>query len=390
MKLRFPDGITEESFLRDYWQKQPLFMPGALADYDFPLEPDELAGLACEEEIESRLVVGHDRSRWELHHGPFDESRFAHLPDSNWTLLVQDVDKYLPEVARLLQPFRFIPCWRFDDVMISYAAPGGSVGPHIDTYDVFLVQGMGRRRWQIQTRPSQEALIPDLPIRILAEFEPEQEWILKQGDLLYLPPGVAHWGTAEGECMSWSVGLRAPSHQEMLDSFARFLLERVPEGEHYRDPPLHPTDQPAAIPAAFVHHIFSELDRWLQDGQLRSRWFGSFMTEVKEHLVIEPAATPLSTKDLQHHLQRGGRLKRHPFARLAWSQTDSGESLLFVCGEVYETSGMTPGLLEKICTAEILDAHSLMPCLEDPPFLQTITELVNLGCLELEHERDEH
>lgn len=385
MKLHFPDGIDETAFLRDYWQKRPLLMRGALAGYDFPLQPEELAGLACEEEIESRLVIGHDRQHWELHHGPFDEDRFSGLPGSNWTLLVQDVDKYLPEVARLLEAFRFIPSWRFDDVMISYAAPGGSVGPHIDSYDVFLVQGMGRRRWQIHTDPALDALLPDLPMRILSEFEPEQEWLVEQGDVLYLPPGVAHWGIAEGPCMSWSVGLRAPSHQEMLDSFTRFLLEHMPEAEHYRDPPLLPVREPARIGPGVVSHTFSELDRWLQDGRLRHRWFGSFMTEVKAHLAIEPLPEPLSERALRQHLEQGGRLRRHPFSRFAWSQEETGEQLLFVCGEVYEASGLSPFLLEALCSAETIGEGELMPCLADAAFLETIAELVNQGCLELEH-----
>jgi len=385
MKLHFPDGVDPESFLKDYWQKRPLLMRGALSTYDFPLEPDELAGLACEEEIESRLVIGHDRHRWELHHGPFDENRFSGLPESNWTLLVQDVDKYLPEVARLLEPFRFIPSWRFDDVMISYAAPGGSVGPHIDTYDVFLVQGMGRRRWQIQSHPARDTLIPDLPLRILSEFEPEQEWVVEQGDVLYLPPGVAHWGIAEEECMSWSVGLRAPSHQEMLDSFTRFLLERMPETEHYRDPPLLPTGQPARIPGEAVPHTFSGLDRWLQDEALRRHWFGSFMTEVKPHLAIEALTDPLSSQQILRHLQQGGLLKRHPFSRFAWTETDAGELLLFVCGEIYETSGLSPALLETLCSAHAIDAQAVSPCIGDESFLETIAELVNLGHLELMH-----
>ncbi len=481
MKLRFPEGIDTETFLRDYWQKRPLLMRGALTEYDFPLEPEELAGLACEEEIESRLVIGHDRykrvfdlvkdfgtsespkstrsstthwcpgrpgqpafrhniasslrlhtglpydwtprsdaplgsplapsarrvsrvasrlpgttrlrfalhggqRRWELHHGPFDESRFSELPESRWTLLVQDVDKYLPEVARLLEPFRFIPSWRFDDVMISYAVPGGSVGPHIDTYDVFLVQGMGRRRWQIQPHPTRDALIPDLPVRILSEFEPEQEWVVEPGDVLYLPPGVAHWGIAEEACMSWSVGLRAPSHQEMLDSFTNFLLERMPEAEHYRDPPLPPAKQPARIPADVVPHTFNELDRWLQDERLRQRWFGSFVTEVKAHLAIEPPAEPLSKGEILHHLRQGGLLKRHPFSHFAWMETGAGECLLFACGDIYETSGLSPDLLETLCSADAIDEEALTPCIDDDSFLNTLTELVNLGYLELAHE----
>ena len=387
MKLQFPGDLTAEDFLSRYWQQRPLLMRGALLEYDFPLEAEELAGLACEEEMESRLVTGPQQGRWELHHGPFSEAFFQQLPEHDWTLLVQDVDKHLPEVAALLQPFRFIPAWRFDDVMISYAAPGGSVGPHIDTYDVFLVQGSGRRRWQIQSDPRRDALLPDLPIRILAEFEPEQEWILEQGDVLYLPPGVAHWGVAEEACMTWSVGLRAPSHQEMLDSFARFLLERMPETAHYGDPPLKPASQPGRIPQGTSQHLFSELDRWLLDGRLRKRWFGSFMTEVKSHLHIEPPAGPVAADRLVRELRRGRRLRRHPFSRFAWCRNEQGEPLLFVCGEVYETRGWSDELLENLCSADSFDAGLLAPCLAEQDCVKLLVELLNLGFLEFEDER---
>ena len=383
MELQLPEGIDLRHFLDHYWQQRPLLMRGALKEYDFPLDAGELAGLACEEAVESRLVIGDDHAHWQLEHGPFDETRFAALPETGWTLLVQDVDKYLPEVARLLQPFAFLPRWRFDDVMISYAVPGGSVGPHIDTYDVFLVQGQGRRRWLIDTSPRSEELLPDLPIRILAEFRPEQEWLLEGGDVLYLPPGVAHWGIAETECMTWSVGVRDPSIQEMLDSFAQFLMERIPEREHYRDPPLSPPVSSSAIPPDFVARTFSDLDRWLRNDDLRRRWFGCFVTEVKSHLLIEPPERPVSAAELRPLLEEGNRLSRHPFARFAWSGSEATEPLLFACGEVFDARGLSPELLEALCSASHIEHPLLRSCLADSPCRQLLAELVSLGYLVL-------
>ncbi|WP_293674967.1 cupin domain-containing protein, partial [Thiolapillus sp.] len=181
MQLQLPSSISVQDFLDHYWQKQPLLMRNAIQNYDFYLTPEELAGLACEEEVESRMVLRHGEQDWELRHGPFDEETFTRLP----------------EVAQLLQAFQFIPSWRFDDIMVSYAVTGGSVGPHTDTYDVFLIQASGKRRWQIGNRAGSDALLPDLPVRILEKFAPEETWTLEPGDVLYLPLGVAHWGVAE-------------------------------------------------------------------------------------------------------------------------------------------------------------------------------------------------
>ena len=383
MKLRFPSGITPSDFLETYWQKRPLFMPGALAEYDFPLAPEELAGLACEPEVESRLVRDRDFAHWELLHGPFDEAFFTALPDEHWTLLVQDLDKYLPEVARLLAPFEFIPRWRFDDVMVSYASPGGSVGPHVDTYDVFLVQGMGRRRWQIQTRPDVQALLPELPVRILAHFEPEEEWVLEQGDVLYLPPGVAHWGIAETPTMNWSVGLRAPTFSEMIDSFGQFLIEELPAEDHYRDPPFGPVADPSRIDPGQADTLFRQLARWLDDPDLRRQWFGRFMTETKPHLTIAPLDPPLEAETLSSRLQRGERLGRHPFARFAWSPPlkPQGPPWLFVSGEAHPWPDSEHSL-QALCNAPLLDWTTLASCLAREGCRALLTELVNQGQLE--------
>ncbi len=385
MELQLPAGITLETFLTEYWQRRPLYMPGALREYDFPLSPEELAGLACEPVLESRLVTHGGGDRWELRHGPFDERTFLSLPEENWTLLVQDLDKFLPEVARLLEPFRFIPSWRFDDVMVSYAAPGGSVGPHIDTYDVFLVQGSGKRRWMIDPAPASRELLPDLPVRILAEFGPKQEWVLEQGDVLYLPPGVAHWGIAETPTMNWSVGLRAPSHQELLDSFAQFLLERMPPGDHYRDPPLTPARQPGRIPSAARKHTFGALDRWLEDEELREAWFGSFMTEVKPHLSIEPPEEPVPPEVLESRLAAGARLQRHPFARFAWSRRGAGGCWLFTSGEARSTK-LPEEWLERLCSAPSLGKEALLPEPHREPCIQLLAGLFNQGQLEWSDE----
>jgi 50S ribosomal protein L16 3-hydroxylase len=381
MQLQLPDSLSTQDFLDNYWQKRPLLMRNAAPDHDFALSPEELAGLACEEELESRMVLRHGAQDWELRHGPFDEQLFTSLPEKDWTLLVQDVDKYLPEVAKLLQAFHFIPSWRFDDVMISYAVPGGSVGPHTDTYDVFLIQARGQRRWQIGNRVENPALLPDLPIRVLADFEPEQEWVLEPGDMLYLPPGVAHWGIGEGgDCMTWSVGLRAPSVPEMLGSFTQYLLDHAPEGAHFTDPALSPQESPARIRPEALAVTSELLDQWLLNPDLRQRWFGSFSTEVKEHLFIEPAEQTVEPARLPE-LFRQQNWQRHPFSRWAWSErTDAQGLYLFVCGEVFELPEGCRDKLRQLCDDRQLDQDLLQDA--NPALLQVLAQLINENRLE--------
>ena len=198
--------LSADAFLQRYWQQKPLLIRHALANYRSPISGDELAGLALESEVESRLVESQGGD-WTLKHGPFTEEDFLGLPEEDWTLLVQGVDLWVPEVQALLSQFAFLPPWRLDDVMVSFACPGGSVGPHFDQYDVFLLQVEGQRRWQIGAACSSETpMRDDSPLRILKEFEAEEEWVLEPGDMLYLPPGVAHWGVAETECLTFSIG----------------------------------------------------------------------------------------------------------------------------------------------------------------------------------------
>jgi len=185
-------NFNTATFLRDYWQKKPLLIKNPWDAWSNPLEPDELAGLACEEEVESRLIM-QAGDTWKVENGPLPESRFGELGDKHWTLLVQAVDHFVPEVAALIEPFRFIPNWRIDDIMVS--ADGGGVGPHFDHYDVFLIQGLGKRRWQVGAACDENTeLLPQDDLRLLADFEASDEWVLEPGDILYVPPGVAHEG----------------------------------------------------------------------------------------------------------------------------------------------------------------------------------------------------
>ena len=233
-------GMPPAQFLRDYWQKHPLLIRNAFPDFVSPLSPEDLAGLACEEAALSR-VIQHNRKKdqWTVRHGPFAEAEFPKLPKHDWTLLVQDVDKWDADVRALIERFDFLPRWRVDDVMISFAAPGGSVGAHVDQYDVFLLQGQGQRHWQISTEPNAPtAFRDDVELKLLREFKPTHEWTLEPGDMLYLPPGVPHHGVAVDACLTYSIGMRAPSQAELLVDFAEHLAEQTQEEARYADPDL--------------------------------------------------------------------------------------------------------------------------------------------------------
>lgn len=277
--------ISAQEFLADYWQKKPLLIRSAIANFEPPIDGDELAGLALEQEVESRLVIGKD---WKLEHGPFSEDRFASLPASHWTLLVQAVDLWVPEVAELLQHFDFLPAWRIDDIMVSYAEDGGSVGPHFDYYDVFLIQGAGRRRWQIGAPCDAEtALLKNTELKILEQFEPTEEWVLEPGDMLYLPPKIAHHGVAIGDCTTFSVGFRAPAATEMLDDLATELLTGIVAPNHLVDPPLTPAMAVDTIPDVYIQKVKSLLLETLDDDELLAQWFAQFMTAPKYPMLVD-------------------------------------------------------------------------------------------------------
>ncbi|MDE0747733.1 MAG: cupin domain-containing protein [Porticoccaceae bacterium] len=277
--------LSADQFLAEYWQKKPLLIRNAIPHFEPPIDGDDLAGMSLEPTVESRLVIGED---WQVEHGPFDEGRFETLPEDSWTLLVQAVDLWVPEVAELLNHFDFLPAWRVDDIMVSYAEDGGSVGPHFDHYDVFLLQGSGQRRWQISESANGDmTLASDTSLKVLENFVATDEWVLNPGDMLYLPPKIAHHGVAIGECTTFSVGFRAPAATEMLDDLATELLSRDLVPNHLTDPPLTAAMANAPISAEYVQRVKALLLETLDDDQMLGQWFTQFMTEPKYPPLVE-------------------------------------------------------------------------------------------------------
>ena len=348
-------SLSRAQFLERHWQRSPLFVPGAVPGFRSPISPDELAGLACEEGVESRLVQGHVGTNFRLERGPFEEKRFSRLPKRNWTLLVQDVDKHVPEVARLLEPFRFLPDWRVDDIMVSFAAPGGSVGPHTDQYDVFLLQVQGKRRWQLSERfdPTNR---PDCELRVLERFEPERELIAEPGDLLYLPPNVAHFGVAVDEAMTFSIGFRAPDRRELLVALAQELVEGSETAPRFSDAGRGPTARPEALEPLDLARLRELVRAGLQlsDADLDG-FLGRYLTRAKSHLVVSGDETP--AVEVERRLARGELLRRRHGSR--WATLERGSQLvIFAEGLERRLDGGRPAWLEPLLAYSDLSAKT--------------------------------
>jgi 50S ribosomal protein L16 3-hydroxylase len=340
-----PLGMAPAVFLREYWQKRPLLIRNAFAEFaapDFtaPITPEDLAGLACEEFALSRIVA-YDRGpdRWTLRQGPFAEDEFPGMPHQDWTLLVQDVDKWDADVAAVLDAFAFLPRWRIDDVMVSFAAPGGSVGAHVDQYDVFLLQAQGHRRWQIDASLALGRAAPlldfrdDVELKLLREFHPTHDWVLGPGDMLYLPPGVPHHGVAEDACLTYSIGMRAPSAAELLGDFVDTLASEADEALRYRDPDLQPASDPGEIDEAAMARAVEALNLLrMNDPDRLGDWFGRFITLYRNGGEVLPGGDERSRIEIEWDLQHGASLARHPFSRMAWRKAGRG-ARLYVNGQ---------------------------------------------------------
>ncbi len=378
----FPSPLISDDFLRNYWQKKPLLMRQAVSLPADLVAKSDLFALACsDDDVESRLILEHGETPWEAHHGPFDRTDLEHLPESHWTLLIQDMNRHMPEIRPLLDAFSAIPQWRIDDIMISFAVDKGSVGPHSDDYDVFLIQASGKRRWKIHQHPvSDDDLIPDLDLKILKTFDTQMEWLLEPGDMLYLPPNVAHWGVAEGECITWSVGFQGPSVTELSTHWLEERLSTLPP-QRYTDPDLEAQQHSGEIKPEAISRIRKMLQQALSfsDEELTA-WFGRFSSEPKENLTPHPLENSITEAALLQQLQQGSQLKRHPCSKIFYSHLPDS-LLLFASGESYTLTAETLDLAILLSEQYEYSYQQLQPWLQNPQSLALLTELINRGDL---------
>lgn len=380
------NGMPLETFLSEYWQKKPLLIRNALPNISSPVNADTLAGLACEEGVESRIIIQHEAAKvWELKHGPFDEEIFSTLPTSHWTLLVQAVDHWIPAAAKLLDQFTFIPRWRIDDLMMSYASNGGGVGPHYDNYDVFLVQTCGKRKWEVGGFYDENApLRENLPVTVLREFEALETWLLEPGDILYVPPGLGHNGIAESDnCVTCSIGFRAPSHSEILREYTDYLGESLSETLRFEDPDLIAQNNTGEISAQTLQKVQNILRKYTEDKESISDWFGRYITTPKyqqiNDLELEATGATYEIEDLNKHFTAGGSLLRNESSRFAYEVKD-GNTVLFVDGVCFNDLTDVDELIETLC-AKIELSNEAFPRTEDN--LNLLLQLVQRGAFYL-------
>ncbi len=378
----FPSPLIHDDFLRRYWQKKPLLMRRAVSLPADLVTKSKLLALACDsQDVESRLILEHGETPWEAHHGPFERTELEQLPESHWTLLIQDMNRHMPEIRPLLDAFSAFPQWRIDDIMISYASDQGSVGPHSDAYDVFLIQASGNRRWKIHQHPvSDEELIPDLDLKILRSFDTQMEWLLEPGDILYLPPNVAHWGVAEGECITWSVGFQGPSVTGLSTHWLEERISTLPP-QRYSDPDLKVQQHSGEIRAEVIARIREMLQQALSfsDEELTA-WFGRFSSEPKENLIPPQLESSITEAALLQQLQQDMQLKRHPYSKIYFTRLPDS-LLLFAGGESFPLSADALDLAILLSEQYEYTYQELQSWLQSSQYLALLTELVNRGDL---------
>lgn len=342
-------GLTPDQFLRKHWQKKPLLIRNAIPAMQALLTREDLFNLAAREDVESRLITNF-RRQWKMQQGPLPA--LPSITQKNWTLLVQGVNLHDDQADQLLHQFRFIPDCRLDDLMISYATDGGGVGAHVDSYDVFLLQAHGQRRWRISAQEDLR-LREDLPLKILQHFVPEQEFILNPGDMLYLPPQYAHEGVAVGECMTYSVGFRAPAWQELGEAFLAFMADSIDLPGRYRDPALRSARNPGAISDEMVSEVARMLQKLSSTAADRAIFLGEYLSEPKHSVSFDPQPTPLGARQFAKIAGRNG-IRLHRKTRMLHRG-----NYVFMNGESYSPGTADRAILKRLADNRVLDAEHL-------------------------------
>ncbi|ALO41988.1 cupin domain-containing protein [Pseudoalteromonas phenolica] len=376
------NALTHAEFLKEYWQKKPLLIKGGFANFEDPIEPEELAGLAMEDDIESRLITNHDE-KWESHHGPFED--FSLLTETNSTLLVQAVDHWHPIAAELLEPFRFIPNWRIDDLMISYSTPGGGVGPHLDQYDVFIIQGEGKRHWRVG--------MPDANLKEFAQnkslLQVEQfnaiiDEVLEPGDILYIPPGCPHEGYAVENALNYSVGFRAPDTKDFLSNFADYLIDNELGKTRYSDKTLILRESCGELKNDEVEKIQTLMLDAIKDKEVIKQWLAVYLSQPKHDMDLLPLDEPITSNELINYVS-SQVINRAGGVRTFYQLLD--DSLLISVNN--ETFSLPVSMLDatKLLTDfSYFEADEIIPSVSCLEFAEMLTKLINEGYYFIQQE----
>ncbi|MGJ8693192.1 MAG: JmjC domain-containing protein [Thalassotalea sp.] len=371
----FSADMSPEKFLAEYWQKKPLLIKNAFTNFDHAIEPDELAGLAMEEEIQSRIVGQKSDKTWFVEHGPFED--FAQFGEDYWTLLVQATNHWSLETHALLQPFRFIPNWRIDDVMVSFSTPNGGVGPHLDQYDVFIIQGQGKRRWQVGAPdPQLETVIPHCDLKQVSNFSPIIDAVTEPGDLLYIPPNHPHNGIAIENSVNYSVGFQAPSNKELWSGFADQLIDKNLAEERFGDKNRTVTEQPQVIGKADIDELKAFMLTKMADNELFHQFICQHLTSNHHHLDIEVPEPLFEIEDFDDLLLQIATCSPVLGIKAIY---DIENETLYINGEDFKMSAEQQSFALAIACGEPLTENTLKGfdfCLKNK---QLLTSLLNKG-----------
>jgi 50S ribosomal protein L16 3-hydroxylase len=368
--------LTEHTFLNKYWQKKPLLIKQGFAKFQDPLDANELAGLAMEESIESRIITNH-HDDWKATQGPFDD--FSLLTEKNSTLLVQAVDHWHPEAAKLLEPFRFIPNWRIDDLMVSFSTPGGGVGPHLDQYDVFIVQGEGKRHWRVGLADNTLKQFTKSKILLQVEqFNAVIDCILEPGDILYIPPGCPHEGYAVENAINYSIGFRAPNQQDLLSSFADHIIDTESGQTRYSDANLSPRRSKGELTSTEAQSLKTLMQSLLDNDDLFKQWLGNTLSQPKHEMDLVPAEDPVTVEEVIDAINSDLTLERLGGARAIY-QINDDNIIVSINGEncLLPTSDLDAiKLLTDYARVQTKDIRKVD---KSTPFIQLICTMINEG-----------
>lgn len=348
-------GMTPQQFLRDYWHKKPLLIRQAIPGFQPILSRDALCSLASRDDVETRLIT-HFKNKWQMQNGPVQD--LPSFAQKEWTMLVQGVNLHDDAADALLQQFRFIPDARLDDLMISYATDGGGVGPHFDSYDVFLLQAHGRRRWRISSQKDL-SLHEGMPLKILKNFRADDEYVLEPGDMLYLPPHYAHDGIAEGECMTYSIGFRAPSYQELGEAFLQFMADSIDLPGRYADAGLAVSRRPAEIGNAMLEQVALEMEKVRFTKEDIAVFLGEYLSEPKPNVFYDRPARPLPPSRFSAGAEKRG-IKLSRKTRMLYKG-----KYIFINGESFAAGASDRKLLALLADARKLEGSQVMEASED-------------------------
>ncbi|OZB41668.1 MAG: 50S ribosomal protein L16 arginine hydroxylase [Alishewanella sp. 34-51-39] len=370
--------LSLADFMQQYWQKQPLLIKQGFKNFQDPLSADELAGLALEDDVESRLVECRD-GNWQLETGPFED--FNRYGDKDWTILVQAVDHWHPPAAELIEPFRFIPNWRIDDLMVSFSTPGGGVGPHLDQYDVFIIQGEGKRHWRVgMPDASLKQFCPHPRLLQVTPFTACIDVIMEPGDILYIPPGCPHEGISLENSLNYSVGFRAPAQKDLLTGLADYLLDNDISGKRFSDPDRNLTANIGAISEQDLDQVQQLLVQLVSDRNALPQWFGQYITQAKHELDQQEPDPHYQAEEIAEYLEEGSVLARLGGLRCCYYQATADSDIqLFINGNKIVLPAEELTTAQLFCDSKRIDQQQCLHFTAREERLLLITDLINQG-----------